>query len=506
MSRPIALPLLCPLLLLSIGAAAVARPGYDAQVVTIRVTTQGYDERRPWAKRPPGSRDASATVVEGNRLLTEAQLVRDATLIQVEKHANARRVPARVVHVDHDIDLALLTVDEPGFFDDLEAVTIAESLPTEGMVHSVRWRNRQLEVSSSRVARIEVKKSPFGSIQHAFLLVATDLSSGGWAEPVFWNGDFIGLTTAQDGQYATVIPSEIVSAYIERVDSGSYKGFPSLNPSWQLNLDRALAAYLGLEGEPRGVVLRGVPKGSTGCEALRPRDILLTLGGHEIDALGNYRHSRYGKLLFHHILLEGVNDGDTISAQVLRDGEILDLELAARRYPSSRQLVPWKRDDTPPPYLVAGGFVFRELDGSYLRGWGDGWRSDAPSNLVYRYELEREAQGPERRRVVVLSRVLPSAYNVGYHDLSNIALEEINGRPIDSVAAAAEAFRHPENGLHRLVFHPADLRWEVFLDAEGFDEATEEILRAYSIPSSLRVREPEAELSPAECESPDGVS
>ena len=485
--------------LLALAGSADARPGYEDQVLNRMVTSQRFDERRPWAKRPPQARTGSALVVDGERLLTEAEMIRDATLIQVEKHANARRVPARVVHVDYDIDLALLAVDEPGFFDDLEPATVAEAMPTEGLVYSVRWRNRQLEVSGSRVARIEVRKSPYGSIQHAFLLLATDLSGGGWAEPVFSDAGFIGLTTAQEGQYATVIPAEIVSAYLERTRADDYRGFPSLNPAWQLNLDRALASYLGLEGEPRGVVLRGVPHGSTGCEELRPRDVLLGLGGYEIDALGNYEHPRYGKQRFFHILLEDVQPGDVVPARVLRDGEVLDIAVEARNYPDASRLVPWNRTDAPPPYVVAGGLVFRELDGSYLRGWGEGWRREAPANLVHRYELEKETQTPERRRIVLLSEVLPSAYNVGYHDLQNLALEEINGRPIDSVAEVEEAFRHPENGLHRVRFHPADLRWEVHLDAEGFEAATAQILEDYNVPQRIRTRDAAAAPQPIDC-------
>ncbi len=484
---------------LAVAAGASARPGYDDQVLNLLVTSQRFDERRPWAKRPPRSRSGSALVVEGGVLLTEAEMIRDATLIQVEKHANARRVPARVVHVDHDIDLALLAVDQPGFFDDLEPARIADSMPTEGVVYSVRWRNRQLEVSGSRVARIEVRKNPYGSIQHAFLLLATDLSGGGWAEPVFSKDGFIGLTTAQEGQYATVIPAEIVSAYLERVRSGDYRGFPSLNPAWQLNLDRALASFLGLEGEPRGVVLREVPHGSTGCDELRPRDVLLGLAGQDIDALGNYQHPRYGKQRFLHALIEKVQPGERVPARVLRDGQVLDVEIRARRYPDSARLVPWNRTDSPPPYVVAGGLVFREFDGSYLRSWGEGWRHEAPPNLVYRYELEKETQTPERRRIILLSQVLPSAYNVGYHDLENLALEEINGRPIDSVAEVEEAFRHPENGLHRIRFHPADLRWEIHLDAEGFEEATAKILRDYNVPERIRLRDDASALEPVDC-------
>ena len=50
---------------LAVAAGASARPGYDDQVLNLLVTSQRFDERRPWAKRPPRSRSGSALVVEG---------------------------------------------------------------------------------------------------------------------------------------------------------------------------------------------------------------------------------------------------------------------------------------------------------------------------------------------------------------------------------------------------------------------------------------------------------
>ena len=60
-------------------------------------------------------------------------------------------------------------------------------------------------------------------------------------------------------------------------------------------------------------------------------------------------------------------------------------------------MIPWRRDEGPPPYLVAGGLVFRELDGRYLLTWGNDWRTKASSQLRYFYDLLRQAQTPNRR-------------------------------------------------------------------------------------------------------------
>jgi S1-C subfamily serine protease len=327
-------------------AAMASSLDYGARVVALSVTQQSFDERRPWAKTHARTRGGSAVVVEGPLLLTEAHMIADATLIRVEKHGAPYQVPARVVHVDAEIDLALLAVDEPGFFDDLEAARVAAFVPTRGSARTVRWRNRQLEVSDGRVTSIEVKGNRYGTIEHAFLLLTTDLTGGGWSEPVFGDDELIGLTVAQEGQIASVVPAEIIGAYLTRARNGqAYRGFASISAGWQNNRDPALSSYLGLEGRPRGVVITQIPWGSSACGVLEARDILLAVDGHPIDALGNYRHPRHGRLRFTHLAAAGHRPGDVVSVQVLREGKLLDLELELRRYPAQASLIPWRRDN-----------------------------------------------------------------------------------------------------------------------------------------------------------------
>ena len=487
----------CLLTSLFFASVVTAQSPYKDEIVALRVTRQFFDEDRPWVKTNPEVRDGTAVVISNRLLLTGASMIRNATFIQVEKKGRSDWIPARLIHQDATINLALLTVDQPGFFDDLTPAEIAASAKTTGVVHSVRWNDRQLEVSNSRPGRIEVIESPYGSVHHAIMRLSTDFTSGGWSDPVFADDKLIGITVAQDGQTGTVVPAEILKTYVESPardgDDSRYRGLASIGDlRWQTNTDRALAAYLGLEGEPRGVFIRQVPWGSTVCSSLRPCDVLLELVGHEIDASGNYNHPLYGQLRFDHIVVDGHAPGEVIPARVFRNRRYIEIEIELRRYPSSARLIPWRRADSSPPYLVAGGFVFRELDGRYLNTWGTNWRTNAPNQLRYFYDLLGSAQSPERRRIIVVSQVLPAAYNIGYHGIADLPVKSINGFEIDSIADAEMAFGKPDDNLHRITFYPNLSIREVVLDGATFEEATEAILSAYEVPDLLRL--PDSEL------------
>lgn len=470
------------------SAAAQAETDYAEHVVALAVTTQGWDARRPWAKLQPTPLIASAVVVEGPYLLTRAQMVADATLIEVEKRGNADLVAASVVHVDPEVDLALLRVDEPGFFDDLEPAAIADGAPVAGSVESVRWEKRQLEVSSSRVSRIEVRASRYGSLDHAFLLLRSDLESGGWSEPIFRKGKLIGLTTSQQQQYAAAIPAEILAAYVHAARTPeSYTGFASLGIVWQNNRDEALATYLRLPGPPRGVLIRDVRPASSADGVLQPRDILLELDEHPIDAIGNYEHPRYGRLNLAHLPVDGHRPGDVLDAHVWRDGREIEVQLPLRRYEAEARRIPWRRENLAPAYLVAGGLVFRELDGDYLRAWGPNWSGLAPGELVFRYHLDAHSQTRPGERIVILSQVLADAYNIGYHDVGELVVQSVNGREIRSIPELAEAFQHPVDGFHTVVFAPNGARSELVLDAAEFEEASLRIAHAYGVPALARL-------------------
>ena len=460
---------------------------YARGVVGLDVTFQKWNEDRPWAKRTPKARNATAVVVKGPYLLTSAEIVDHATLIRLTAQGRAPSVEPRIVRVDRDVNLALLAMDDPAAMKGLRPVPVAERTPTSSTLQTVRWRRQQLESAASRVTRLEVERGWGGRVEHAFLHMRTDMSGGGWAEPVFDDGKLVGITVSQSDQGSRAIPAEIIHAFLERATApGPYVGFPALGVFRQTNRDSAVSRYLGQLDERRGILVRQVPWGSSGCGVLKPSDILLELDGQAIDVEGYYHHPRLGRLSLDQILVERYRPGDSIPVLVLRGGRELELEMTLRGYPAALDLIPSNREG-PPPYVVAGGLVFRELDAPYLRSWGENWTRDAPVRLLTRRHLIQAGQTPDRRRIVLLKSVLPSAYNVGYQDLRDVIVDRINGRTIGGITDVVEALAAPSGEFHVFDLAPDSSRGQVVLDAATLDAATAEILDAYQVPEAVRL-------------------
>lgn len=487
---------------------AEARARYERHVVRLSVTHQSWDEHRPWAKNNPATRTASAVVVEGPFLLTRAQMVANATLIQVERRGDGQEWPARILHVDPEIDLALLEVEDPTFFESLRPAKLAKRVPTKGSVTSVRWNDRQLEESDSRVSTIDVRLNRYGNIEHAFLEVRTDFAGGGWAEPAFDGSKLVGLTAAQEDQQARIIPAEILRDYLERATRDEYVGFGSLSLLWQNNQDPSLIRYLGFEGPPRGILIREIRSAGSACRVLQPRDVLLELDGHAIDAIGNYVHPHYGNLRFTNLLVHGHEPGDRIRARVVRDGREQEVEFALEARASEQRRVPWRRENEPPAYRIAGGLVFRELDGELLRTWGSDWTQNAPRNFVTEYYLGGHGRDGQRGRVVALTAVLPDRYNIGYHDVAGQIVTHVNDVPIGSIADLERALDRPETrpdgapAFHVVRSLPTSSMTEIVLDATQLAEADARIAEAYGIPETVRPGRAPTSGSDSSCVSP----
>lgn len=471
------------------ASARASTDPYGPSVVSLQVSFQEWNPQLPWTKRDPATRLGNAVVVEGNRLLTTAQMVASSTYLEVQKFGRPSHVEAQVAFVDVECNLALLSVAEPGFFEDLTPARLADATPVEGTLLTARWQNQQLEVAASRVKRILVEESWYGRLEHIFLHLQTDLTGGGWSEPVFGGEALVGLTVSQQSdQRARAIPVELISRFLDRArDPASYRGFPVFGVKWQYNEDPVLAAWLGQTGAPQGIVIRQVPWGSSGCNALRPLDILLAVDGAAIDANGFVNHPRFGRILFQQSLVERHQPGDVVSARVLRDKAVLDLTMTLRPYPAGIDLVPSRRGMEPPPYVIAGGLVFQELDADYLRAWGRDWTKDAPLRLMTLYTLQQVNQRAGRRRVVFLSGVLPSPYTTGYEELAELPVARVNGREIGSLADLEAAFRSPDGRFHTIRLEPNAVRSEIVLDATGFEAATKALVEEFGIPDRARL-------------------
>ena len=481
----------------------------NQQLVTVRVTYQSWNEYRPWQKAQPGSRRFFGIVLSGHRILVLADYLEDATLIQVEKFDRPPRHPAHIIHCDPQVNLALITVDDPAFFEDLKPIEVAPKL--QGNKFScANWRSGQLVAASCRFSHIASRRNYTPYFRYPGIYFITDLKNGGRGEPLLDpKNNLAGITVRQTNNQIVVLPAQVIQAYLKAVARPTYPKFAQLGVNWQFNRGPAQATYLGLKGTPRGIRIQStLAEGST-AGILKPNDLLLELDGNPIDCQGDYRHPQYGWIDFKLIANDGHIAGDVITAKVLRDGKELDLKIPLKNIPPSADLIPTTRHNQPPPYLLAGGLVFRELDMPYLRAWGDGWQQNIPTRLRIHLEMDAQTQG-ENRRLIILADVFPDQYNLGYHDLSQLIVTKVNHKTIRSIADMEEAFNHPIGDFHLIEFSPGLTLSKIVLDAKTFKAATKRIMKTYQIPHRLRLRNPApsdvAKLLPRATKSPRPAS
>src|ERR1700734_3361608 len=153
--------------LIAIGAPPAARaaqhpagepPAIENSVVKIFATIRYPDPFKPWTKQAPTEVSASGVVIEGKRILTNAHVVLYATQVQVQANATGDKLPATVVAVAPGIDLAVLQLDDAGFFDAHPALPRASELPgiKDGVLaYGFRTGGASLSTTKGIISRIE---------------------------------------------------------------------------------------------------------------------------------------------------------------------------------------------------------------------------------------------------------------------------------------------------------------------------------------------------------------
>ena len=90
---------------------------------------------------------------------------------------------------------------------------------------------------------------------------------------------------------------------------------------------------------------------------------------------------------------------------------------------------------------------------------------------------------PERPQRVVLSQVVPDPVNIGYENLHNAVIDQINGIKIKQISDIPNALKSPINGFDVFTFAAGEPVQQAVLDASEIDRANEEIMTHYHIPA-----------------------
>ena len=487
--RPVLLSLFLLASVCANAFSANAAAEKKLSVVRVNVTNQPWDFLRPWGKRPPFSRRAIGAVLPGGKVIVTAEMVANATFIELESPEGGVKAPATVEVVDYEANLALLKTDDAEFlkaYDPLEitAARIGDNLS----ILQLEATGTPL-VTPGTLTSIEASRYPISDAPLLIYRVTANLQfrDSSFTMPVAREGKLVGILMRFDNnaKNAELVPTPVIEHFLKDAADGAYGGFPRAGMGFASTRDPMFRRYLGLNGGG-GVYVTQVLKDSPAAKAgLQEGDTILSAGGEAVDQDGNYTDPDYGKLAVSHLLSTKHFTGETVKLSIVRKGEKKDLDIVLdHRGPEDYVSDPFIIDRAPRFYIL-GGLVLQELSRQYLKEFGNDWLKRAPDDLVYidRYQSDLYPDGA--RKVVVLSRVLPSDATIGYEQLRGLVVTKINGVELKGLADVTGALAKAENGLHKVEFGSDPGR--IWIDAAASEALGPVLKQSYRIPILQRL-------------------
>jgi S1-C subfamily serine protease len=443
-------------------------PAWDVRssVVRINSTQQSWNNWQPWEKNPPRMRRALAAIIGPQLAVTTAELVVDATYLEFESADGSRFSPARVIAVDHEVNLALLgpASEEEGvkFFAGTTHFEISKSPKIGDSLQVLQLEDNSLPIlTPGTLQSVDVSSSllPDQSFLTYFVKASMQSASSSYTLPVLNGRELAGVLLGYNSkdQLCDVVSTDILARFVKEASSGDYGGFPSLGVSISRTEDTSFRQWLKLADDQGGIYIRSVRKGGAAeLAGVQKGDVLLAVDGQAIDRRGYYQHPNYGSLSWGHLIRGEKSGGDSVKLSLLREGKPLEIVAKVVREDEKNRLVPNHLYDKAPNYLVKGGLIFQELSRPFLEGFGEEWRSRAPLNLLDAFE-NPEKYEKSIDRVVFLSAAIPTPATIGYEPLRNLIVRKVNGREIRDMKSLIKAFDEHDGLLHSIEFTDENL-------------------------------------------------
>ncbi|MBM4153000.1 MAG: trypsin-like peptidase domain-containing protein, partial [Kiritimatiellaceae bacterium] len=183
------------LIAFSLMHSTVTAQDTRSAIVKIYTVHNVPDYYNPWNMRGTQSSTGSGCVISGKRPLTNGHVVRDQTFIQVRRFGESRRFQARVLFVSHQADLAILSVDDPTFFDNVEPLSFGE-LPytqSEVNVYGFPMGGDTLSITKGVISRIEHQVYSHSSVPLLAAQIDAAINPGNSGGPAIISNKIVGV-------------------------------------------------------------------------------------------------------------------------------------------------------------------------------------------------------------------------------------------------------------------------------------------------------------------------
>lgn len=453
-------------------------------VVKIYTTSAPPDYFTPWRLLNAKQSSGSGAVIAGNRILTNAHVVADARYLQAQKNGHPKKYLARTLFVSHEADLAILTVDDPGFFSDLRPLTIGK-LPKplqEVSVYGYPFGGNALSITKGILSRVEHQ---FYAHAGSYLLagqIDAAINPGNSGGPVIVDQKIVGVvmqanTSGHAENLGYFVPPSVINHVLSDAGDGKRDGFPDLGFRTQELESPAMKTAYGLKPSETGALVAKVFENSPASNLIQTNDVILKIDGFLIadDRSIQFRPNLRTNYKF---AIDQYHLGDKVDITLSRAGEIKKVELTAGPQHRSYSLVQSQQFDELPQYYIYGGVVFVPLNMNLIKRWGRDWHNKAPVDFLH---ARNRWSSNEQQELVIALKVLAADVNLGYHDWKNWVINSINGQPIRDFEQFCQTIQNLKQ--HHVILKDDD-GYQMVFDHQQALASEQEILQLYRIPSS----------------------
>jgi len=433
----------------------------------------------------------SGVIIPGSLVLTNAHNVSDCRYLELRRENLAQRYLARILFVGHDCDLAVLTVDDPGFFEGTMPLELAGLPEVNSTVSTYGFPigGNRISVTEGVVSRIEMDTyAHVASGGHLAIQTDAAINPGNSGGPAIQAGKVVGIAfqgLREADNIGYLIPTTVVGHFLKDIDDGHYDGFGSLGIFLFPGLhNQGFRDYLAVPAHEDGAVVTGAMMHSSLESVLQVNDVLTRIDEYNVDNDGTVRI--HGLRLSISAAVDVKQIGETVQLDFYRQGKQMS---ATATIASHRPVLERARQyDQPPRYVCFAGLVFVAAARDFLRTWGPDWPEKIPFYLRYLYahsdQLNTDRQ---RKEYVVLSTIMPDEVNTYARAFAQLVVDTINGQKIRRLADVQDEFTRTTTGHLEIRFmgHERPL----LIDAELAQRRQQSILQRYNIPAEVMLEE-----------------
>jgi S1-C subfamily serine protease len=438
------------------AADAAQPPALENSVVKIFSTMRYPDTFKPWTKQAPSEATASGVVIEGKRILTNAHAVLYASQVQVQANAAGDKVGATVLAIAPGIDLAVLQLDDPSFFDTHPPLARAGKLPQikdPVLAYGFPTGGSSLSITKGIVSRIEFATYNY-PVSGLRIQIDAAINPGNSGGPAIAGDRMIGLAFSRLGgdsqNIGYIIPNEEVELFLKDISHGHYDGKPAMYDDLQTLENPALRDFLKIDKSVEGMVVHRPDKADADYP-LKEWDVITRIGDTPIDNQGMVKIDKDLRVNFAYMIQRLAKD-DKLPLTVVRAGKPLKIELPVS---ANRPTLAPDLHGEYPSYFVYGPVVFSRATRQFLSAFENNAGllrilAYVKSPLITR---AYDPPSPELQELVIISSpFFPHKLANGYSNPTGAVVYSVNGTPVKSLKHLVELLRDLKDPFVTLEF------------------------------------------------------